>query len=70
MVGITFQTKKCICNVLAYYHKLLTKLLNDCVVKSNLVLETANFRQHTAFLSELNIAANYLQRCVGRANEY
>lgn len=32
-VGITFQTKKC--NILAYYHKLLTKLLNFCVVKNS-----------------------------------
>ena len=32
-VGITFQTKKC--NILAYYHKLLTKVLNFCVVKNS-----------------------------------
>lgn len=30
-VGITFQTNKC--NILAYYHKLLTKQLNFFVVK-------------------------------------
>lgn len=57
-VGITFQTKKC--NILAYYHKLLTKQLNFFVVLKRKAKTTFFFK---------NIAANYLQRCVGRANE-
>lgn len=51
-VGITFQTKKC--NILEYYHKLLTKQLNFFVVKENQkqnsVPETANLRQHSFLL--------------------
>lgn len=51
-VGITFQTKKC--NILAYYHKLLTKQLNFFVVKEkqkqHSVPETANLRQHSFLL--------------------
>ena len=68
-VGITFQTNKC--NILAYYHKLLTKQLNFFVVKekeNKIQYRKQQICGNTAFFFK-NIAANYLQRWVGRANE-